>query len=195
MSKAARARTGQVSLRVAGLWICLLLFLLRVIAQIEVLLVAPQWLPPMEAWYSGLLPYPLLLPLQILLLMVMTVFVARETQLVLAHRRNARPWHRVLRYFGYVYFLAMFLRLAFQSWRGAQDLVAAGAIPVVFHWVLALFVVLLARKDAPTLTAYEAIRAAPSTSATPLQFRQVPRPGRALTTDRARRSGEKSRPH
>ena len=47
------------------LWICIALFFVRVLGQIEVLLLAPDWLPPMAAWYSGLLPYPILLPAQI----------------------------------------------------------------------------------------------------------------------------------
>ena len=44
------------------LWICIALFAARVIGQFEVMLFAPDWLPPMEAWFSGLLPYHLLLP-------------------------------------------------------------------------------------------------------------------------------------
>ena len=53
------------------LWICIALFAARVIGQFEVMLFAPDWLPPMEAWFSGLLPYHLLLPAQILLLVIM----------------------------------------------------------------------------------------------------------------------------
>jgi hypothetical protein len=59
------------------LWICIALFFARVVGQIEVLLLAPDWLPPMSAWYSGLLPYPILLPAQIGLLMLMCALVIR----------------------------------------------------------------------------------------------------------------------
>ena len=48
-------------------------FAARVLGQFEVLLISPDWLPGMEAWYSGLLPYYLLLPAQIAILMVMSV--------------------------------------------------------------------------------------------------------------------------
>ena len=65
-------------MRIRVLWICVGLFLLRVLGQLEVVLIAPAWLPPMEQWYSGLLPYPLLLPAQILILMLMTGLVVRE---------------------------------------------------------------------------------------------------------------------
>jgi hypothetical protein len=162
LSTPVRLPTDQVSLRVAGLWVCVGLFLLRVLGQAEVLLLAPQWLPPMEAWYSGLLSYPILLPVQIMLLMAMSVVAMQETQLVRARLRRPRRWHAAARRFGYLYFLAMLVRLVIQSWRGAEDLLAAGAIPIVFHWVLALFLVLLGRKEAAPLAAREALRAASS---------------------------------
>jgi len=47
----------RVRLRIWVLWACVGLFFLRVIGQIEALLLSPSWLPPMQAWYSGLLPY------------------------------------------------------------------------------------------------------------------------------------------
>src|SRR5262249_27438927 len=53
------------------LWSCILLFAARVIGQFEALVASPAWLPDMDAWYSGLLPYYLLLPVQIALLMIM----------------------------------------------------------------------------------------------------------------------------
>jgi hypothetical protein len=59
------------------LWICIGLFFARVVGQLEVLLLAPDWLPPMDAWYSGLLPYPVLLPVQIALLMLMSIVAFR----------------------------------------------------------------------------------------------------------------------
>jgi len=186
----------QVSLRVAGLWICLALFLLRVIAQIEVLLVRPDWLPPMEAWYSGLLPYPVLLPLQIVLLMAMSIVAMRETRLVLTNHRQPQRWHRAVRYFGYAYFAAMVLRLVVQAWRGPEDLLAAGAIPVVFHWVLALFVVLLGRREGSPLTAQDAMEAAARMHRETLhaQHERPLEPARPIAMDRARRSAGRSLP-
>ena len=59
------------------LWCCIALFFARVVGQIEVWLVAPNWLPEASAWYSGLLPYPILLPTQIAMLMLMSVVAMR----------------------------------------------------------------------------------------------------------------------
>src|ERR1044072_3540815 len=50
------------------LWCFTVLFFLRVAGQGVVVLFHPRWLPPMEQWYSGLMPYPYLLPSQILIL-------------------------------------------------------------------------------------------------------------------------------
>ena len=197
MSVTGHTAPNQVSLRVAGLWICVGLFFLRVIGQIEAFLLAPAWLPRMEAWYSGRLPYPVLLPLQILLLMGMAALALRETQLVLARRRRERRWHAAARYCGYVYFLAMLLRLVVQSRRGPEDPIAAGAIPIVFHWVLALFIVLLARREKPALTAREALRAATNIHRATVRARhdRPLEPARAFAMHRARRSTGKSLRH
>jgi len=126
--------------RITVLWTCIGLFLLRVLGQLEVVLIAPAWLPTMEQWYSGLLPYPLLLPAQILLLMLMTGLVVREMR----GRRfvGERTWLTIT---SLVYFAVMLLRLIVQFLRGADDVIAAGGIPVAFHWVLALFLLVLSR--------------------------------------------------
>jgi hypothetical protein len=119
------------------LWTCTGLFAVRVIGQIEVLLLAPDWLPPMDAWYSGLLPYPLLLPLQLLILMWMAALntqgAADPTSLV-NHR-----WRGAVRAFALIYCGAMLLRLGIQRLRGAMNLLEAGGIPVALHCVLALY--------------------------------------------------------
>jgi hypothetical protein len=131
-------------MRIAALWTCIGLFLLRVLGQLEVALIAPSWLPPMERWYSGLLPYPLLLPAQILILMLMTGLTVNEMRQLRPAAR--REWLRV---FALVYCAGMFLRLIVQLLRGAEDVIAAGGIPVAFHWVLALFLLLLSRNELP----------------------------------------------
>ena len=56
---------------VPWLWLFSVLLLLRVIGQIIVVLRAPRWLPPMEQWQSGLLPYPVLLLGQAIVLTLM----------------------------------------------------------------------------------------------------------------------------
>lgn len=128
--------------RLCLLWTCVALFLLRVVGQVEALLVQPDWLPPMEDWYSGYLPYSILLPVQIVLLMVMAVLAAAETR----HSASApKPWRRWARGLAIVYFLAMVTRLIIQYARGVPDIISAGGIPIAFHWVLALFLYTLGR--------------------------------------------------
>ena len=47
------------------------LFALRVIGQCIVELYSVEWLPASPAWASGLIPYPMLLAIQIVMLAVM----------------------------------------------------------------------------------------------------------------------------
>jgi hypothetical protein len=59
--------------RVAILWVLLGLFLGRVYAQTQVAIYEPVYLPSMQDRYSGLVPYPLLLFIQLVILMLMAV--------------------------------------------------------------------------------------------------------------------------
>jgi hypothetical protein len=129
-------------LNYAALWICIGLFFARVLGQIEVLLVAPRWLPAMPAWYSGLLPYPLLLPIQIVLLMLMCVLVIGTRS---RRRGAAEGTAAILRSFAIVYVAVMAARLILIVHRYGGDFYLHGAIPVAFHWVLALFILVWTR--------------------------------------------------
>jgi hypothetical protein len=130
------------------LWSCVILFAARVIGQLETLLVAPRWLPDMEAWYSGLLPYPILLPVQIFILMPMAV-VAWNRRVRNGSFARSRPRAaQALRMFAGVYFLVMAVRLAVNVNENGAQFWSEGAIPVAFHWVLALFVLVRGRGSA-----------------------------------------------
>ena len=127
------------------LWSCVALFAARVIGQLEARLLAPERLPDMDAWYSGLLPYPLLLPAQIALLMIMSA-VAWNRRIRTGCFARANP--RIagaLRLFALLYFTAMAVRLAVNINVNGVDYWSEGAIPVAFHWVLALFLLVSAR--------------------------------------------------
>lgn len=118
----------------------LLLFFLRVLGQLLVALYSPSWLPPMEHWYSGLIPYPVLLPIQLLMLPIMLwmcLSVWNDTGLFAG--RSAR-WGRGLVAFAYLYFGVMLLRYVVTMWSfPGRRWLGEGTIPIVFHWVLALF--------------------------------------------------------
>jgi hypothetical protein len=131
--------------RCLALWLCLGIFLARVLGQIEVLLLAPRWLPPFPAWESGLIPYPALLPLQILVIAWMAAIASD-------HSRGSGPmWVESLRVrkrlngFAAVYASVMLVRLAVTAARPPHSVLERGLIPVLAHWDLAGFIALVAR--------------------------------------------------
>jgi hypothetical protein len=138
-----RARSASLLM-----WFCIALFAARVIGQLETVLVAPAWLPDMDAWYSGLLAYSLLLPAQILILMIMavTAWNRRIRNGSFARRRPLAAG--ALRIFAAVYLVVMTVRLAVNINSNGVDFWREGAIPVAFHWVLALFLLVAGRPPA-----------------------------------------------
>jgi hypothetical protein len=130
------------------LWLCLAIFVVRVVGQIEVLLLAPRWLPPISAWESGLVPYPVLLPLQILLIGWMAAIASDHSRGIgpmwVMHARTRRR----LRAFAAVYAGLMLLRLAVTAALPPHSVLDRGLIPILAHWDLAGFVALLARTPA-----------------------------------------------
>ncbi|MDF3019894.1 MAG: rane protein of unknown function [Steroidobacteraceae bacterium] len=147
--KAVSLRAVSNRQAAALLWGCVILFAARVIGQLETVLLEPRWLPTMDAWFSGLLPYPLLLPIQIGILMLMAVVAGnprvRGGQFAQAHPRAAAT----LRTFAVVYFVVMAVRLAVNISMNGADFWSEGAIPVAFHWVLALFILVSGRGMPP----------------------------------------------
>ena len=139
--------SGRSCTAAALLWTCIVLFAARVLGQLETLLVEPQWLPGMDAWYSGLLPYPLLLPAQIACLMAMTAVAwNRRVRTGCFARANPRG-AGALRIFAGLYFVVMAVRLGVNIIDNGADFWREGAIPVAFHWVLALFILVSGRRS------------------------------------------------
>jgi uncharacterized protein len=135
-------RTGadEVDPQVAGGFLALFtgLFALRVAGQIVVLLAAPGWLPPMDRW--NLMPYRLLLPSQLAFLAVMCwIWIS-----LLAERGLVAEPHRGFGLFAIalsvVYAGSMVIRYAVRMRRRPGERWFGGAIPIVFHIVLAAFV-------------------------------------------------------
>jgi hypothetical protein len=113
------------------LWILLALFVLRVAGQAMVAFFGVTWLPPMERWYSGLIPYEILLPTQIAIIVLMAKICSDFTRqwgfFVQPRRFFAVYWF----WFGWIYLAGMVVRFLIQG----------PTIPVFFHWVLAAFVI------------------------------------------------------
>jgi hypothetical protein len=114
------------------LWALLVLFILRVLGQALVAFAEVRFLPPMEAWYSGLMPYEYLLPSQIAIIGVMAKICADFSRRAGFFFEKNRFFASAWLWFGYVYLAAMIARAVF-LWDHP--------IPIVFHWVLAAFVI------------------------------------------------------
>ena len=134
----------------AGLvWLLQGLFALRVLGQIYVGLYQPSWLPGWDEWYSGLMPYPWLLPTQLVMLMAMTALsydYARGSGRLLIESVRVR---RVVRVFSYLYAGAMALRYVLTMWLAPEMRWLHGTIPIVFHLVLAAYLYLLTVAPTP----------------------------------------------
>lgn len=124
------------------LYFCFFLFILRVAVQLIQRYFPLNFLPPFDAWYSGVMAYPWLLATQILIIAVMGWLIIGFA------KSDTRPKRKLgigLLLVGGIYFLIMLFRLvagftfAVESpWLGAH-------IPAFFHLVLASFVLLLGK--------------------------------------------------
>ena len=145
--------SNQERLRRMALWVCLGVFLVRVVGQIEVLLLAPRWLPPFSAWESGLIPYPLLLPLQIVLAAWMAAIASDHSRGAGSMWVETAKTPRRLTGFAVVYASIMLLRLVITVAIPPHSVLDRGLIPIFAHWDLAVFIALLAQAPASRGTA------------------------------------------
>ena len=114
----------------------LLLFVFRIVAQFGPGIHPVDFLPPFDEWHSGILPYPVLLTGQALVLAVLLrIVVAHGTDRCIAHRRLGI----VLLAGGGVYFAVMCFRLLAAMTFAAADSWLGATIPAFFHVVLACF--------------------------------------------------------
>ncbi len=116
-----------------------LLFMLRVCGQILVAIVDINFLPPFEQWYSGLLPYSVLLPIQILIIGGMLKIILdffRGSGFFIAPKPRAAVF---IKWFSYVYLLSMVARYAVTMTLHPEFRWFTGTIPIWFHIVLAAF--------------------------------------------------------
>jgi hypothetical protein len=121
------------------LWLFTVLLVGRVLGQIVVVLFHPRWLPPMAQWQSGLLPYPVLLVGQAVVLWLMfsiSIDFSRGAGYWVAPRpalgRAAIIW-------SYCYAGAMVVRYVIRMRRRPDQRWLGGTIPIVFHTIVAAF--------------------------------------------------------
>jgi hypothetical protein len=128
---------AKIDSRFAGwfLWCFSALFLVRVVGQLVVRARQPSWLPPMEQW--NLTPYRLLLPSQLIILGIMAwvdwSFSAEQGAPVTPHP----TFGFAVLAFAAVYAGSMVVRYAVRMRRQPEQRWFGGTIPIVFHWVLA----------------------------------------------------------
>ena len=119
------------------------LFVVRVLAQAVVGLGYGGFLPPWEEWFSGLVPYPQLLASQLIIVFAygaVTRDFVRQRGFFITPRR----WlGTVLLGVGSVYFSVMVISYAIRMSLYPPERWTGGAIPIVFHWVLAAFILVL----------------------------------------------------
>jgi putative CocE/NonD family hydrolase len=121
----------------------LFLFCLRVLGQILVAFFKVPFLPPMEEWFSGLLPYPELLTAQILIIVLygkICLDFARGPGFFVTPRRRLGTG---LLIFGSLYLGVMILRYVMRMSLYPHERWAGGCIPIFFHWVLSSFLLVL----------------------------------------------------
>jgi len=123
-----------------ALW---LLFCLRVLGQILVMYAGVSFLPRKEEWFSGLMPYPELLGSQVILVLL---YGKAWFDLLAGRGWFARPsatFGAGLLKFGCTYLAVMILRYVLRMGLYPRERWVGGCIPIFFHWVLSLFIVVL----------------------------------------------------
>lgn len=123
----------------------LFLFYLRVVGQLAVSLGGADFLPPMEQWYSGLLPYNFLLFCQMTIIALfgkICIDIGSHSGYFSVPRARLGSF---LIKFSYVYYATMVLRYIIHMSLHPDDRWIGGTIPIVFHFVLATYLLLLGR--------------------------------------------------
>ena len=119
------------------------LFALRVVGQLVMQRRAPAWLPPMERWASGLLPYRLLLGIQAVTLLLMTAVAVGIAQGWPAIAERRPDLGSLLVVVASVYALSMLVRYGLRMARRPDERWLGGTIPIAFHLVLAAWLMVL----------------------------------------------------
>lgn len=120
---------------VVALWLLTALFAFRVVAQ-PAALAFDRLLPSFNSWDGGVLPYPVLLVTQLVILGWLARTAWRFSTGTVVPRR---PIGRIALAFGGVYFSVMFLRLLLGATILSDVRWFASPLPAFFHLVLATY--------------------------------------------------------
>ena len=121
------------------------LFAVRTLGQLAVTYGGVTFLPPVEQWQSGLLPYPALLASQAIILLLLAL-VTRDVWRGRGPFAVSRPrLGTALAWFSAAYALAMVVRYAVTMALRPEWRWFGHAIPVAFHLVLATYLFLSSR--------------------------------------------------
>jgi hypothetical protein len=94
----------------------------------------------MDEWYSGLVPYPILLPIQ-LAMIVLLIKICLDFSRARGFFLQLRPLTgRRLRWFSYVYATSMVVRYVAMMALYPERRWFGGIIPIIFHCVLAAYI-------------------------------------------------------
>ena len=116
-----------------------MLLLGRVIGQLIVATRAPKWLPPMDEWQSGLLPYPVLLAAQTIVITLM-MWISADFSRAAGFWVDPHPRLGLAAlWWSYLYFGAMVARYGIRMVRRPEQRWFGGTIPIVFHMIVAAF--------------------------------------------------------
>jgi hypothetical protein len=121
------------------------LFAGRVLGQALVAFVGVPWLPPMEQWFSGMIPYPPLLIIQLLMLKLMIKITAAIWRGKGAFADVRPHWSGILMKFSAVYASLMVVRYILTMILHPEMRWFGDIIPIIFHFVLAGFIFVLGR--------------------------------------------------
>ena len=116
-------------------------FCLRVLGQMLVAIVGVSWLPPMESWYSGLMPYPYLWPSQFLIIALYSKVCLDFTRGEGFFVRSRPVFGRGVLVFGYLYLASMIVRYIIRMSLYPEARWFGGVISIFFHWALAGFII------------------------------------------------------
>ena len=135
------------------------LFSLRVLGQVLVAFFSVPWLPSMEQWYSGLVPYPILLVIQLAMVTVMMKLSIEISRGAGRFAKQHPSWSPILVSFSAIYAGGMALRYILTMLFRPELRWFGHTIPIFFHFVLAGFIFILGLYHAKTKTSCGTSRA------------------------------------